>query len=109
VIGTRATCALLSAGLGLWLIPVHGTRAAAAITLGSFIAYFLGMAAVVKPVLPGPVTSLRPVLPILGLGIGPLLVLVGPSVSTRLTVSALLAVLAVRDTLVAFRRCRSPY
>jgi O-antigen/teichoic acid export membrane protein len=79
--------ALLAAGLGLWLIPVWGIRGAAAITLACFVVYFLGMAMVVRPVLPGPVTWLRPVLPMFCVAVTPLLLLVDLSAPMRAAVA----------------------
>jgi O-antigen/teichoic acid export membrane protein len=87
-------CALLAAGLGLWLIPLWGIRGAAAITLACFGLYYLGMAAVVKPVLPGTVRSLRPALPLCGLAVPPLVILLESSVSTRVAAAIGLAMLA---------------
>jgi O-antigen/teichoic acid export membrane protein len=88
-------CAVINGLLGLWLIPIWGIRGAAVITLLSLALYFLGMAVVVRPLLPGPPSSLVPRLALFGLVAGPVAVVLDPSASTRTLIAAALFALAI--------------
>jgi hypothetical protein len=74
---------------------VWGIRGAAAITLACFVVYFLGMAAVVKPALPGAVHRLVPPVPIVALATAPLAVAFEASAPTRVASVIVLAALVL--------------
>ncbi len=88
-------CALLNAVASFWVIPTYGLRGAAATTLASFVLYFLAMAAVVRPILPGAVPSMRPWLPMLGLAAVPFVLLLDSSPLTRTLLAVCLGVAAL--------------
>jgi O-antigen/teichoic acid export membrane protein len=76
-------CAIVNAAASFWVIPTYGLRGASATTLASFVLYFLAMTAVVRPILPGTVPSMRPWLPILGLAVAPFVLLLDSSLLAR--------------------------
>lgn len=95
-------CAIVNAAVNFWVIPTYGLRGAAATTLMSFVLYFYGMTAVVRPLLPGPIVSMRPWPLVLGLAAVPIAVLLDSSPLFK----SLLALAVGALALLAFLRPR---
>jgi O-antigen/teichoic acid export membrane protein len=72
-------CAGLNAAGGLLVIPVHGLPGAAAVTLASFVLYFLGMVATVRPLLPAARGWMSPPPFVLALAAAPAILLAASS------------------------------
>ena len=88
-------CALVNAAGNFWLIPAYGLRGAAAMTLASFLLYYAGMRAALKPLLPEVHGERRPGLLMLGLAALPVLPLMDPSAGARAIAALGLVGLAV--------------
>jgi O-antigen/teichoic acid export membrane protein len=95
-------CAIVNAAVSVRVIPIYGLRGAAAATLMSFALYFYGMTAVVRPLIPGPIASMRPWLLMLGLAVVPVALLLDASSVLR----ALLTLVASALATLAFLRAR---
>jgi O-antigen/teichoic acid export membrane protein len=88
-------CAIVNAAASFRVIPTYGLRGAAATTLASFILYFLAMTAVVRPILPGTVASMRPWILLPGLAVVPFALLLDSSPVLKALLALAVGALAV--------------